>query len=793
MQFKKTVILFIPTLTLLLLFFTTNIYSQRDIDPKYFEQSYIDSVRTAVYDTLIELYSIEALRLDDDAEINIDGILDEKEWHLAEHKDDLLEKEPYPLVPMSDETEFAVLYDANNLYIGVWCWDSEPNKIVNLVTPRGSNVPDNLNLFLDTFHDHRTGYKFNVSPAGVQGDELRYDDIKRDRNWNGVWYSEATIDEKGWYAEIKIPFFNLRFNDLEEHIFGFNVMRNISKNGSRGQWKPHLWEWDMTTRMSTLGHITGIKNINAGRNFEIRPYILTGMEQTAPDPRSGQLNYGLDLRYSPSTSITADLTVNPDFAQIDADVVEINLTRYPTRFQELRPFFTERTNIFNTPLELFYSRRIGAMGDILGGGKMTGKLAKGFEFGAISCFTGESALSHSQIENTASEEASYAVFRVKKDVFNSSNIGILGATKEHDNEYNRVLGVDGSFVVKKNILLDIQAATGQTEQHTDNSNAYYALLTTTGDDFGMSLGYTHTDPYFEVNRIGYMRKEANRGETEYEAGFRYGPRLNREVLRRISFSTEGEISYDHFTNKYIEDWLGDNYGIDYNPEFGEIMTGEGGIPNISPGKRDFQNWRVEEELQVQLMNEMIFVAGFQQAQRSEITETYTENTWMANFTSRPVNKGARIEMILGANGGTFYNFKQKHVGSLQSVTLAGTGRLHSHILSTLEGEYTKTFNPIDNKDGEFWQFSSYTTFMLNKDFYFRLHMQGNFGTTWYGDKVTENQYLLSTLISWEYRPGSFLYLAYNEGRSDESFTGESRNFDFDDRILLLKCSYRFNL
>lgn len=163
------------------------------------------------------------------------------------------------------------------------------------------------------------------------------------------------------------------------------------------------------------------------------------------------------------------ITFNPDFAQVDADVFEINLTRFPTRFKELRPFFTERINVFNTPLELFYSRRIGSQGDIIAGAKVTGKLKHGIEFGALSNLTGESVFS-SSLQNV--EKAVFGVIRVKKDILGSSSVGILAATKEQANYYNRILGFDGNFLLNENDIINFQIASGQTEMEYDKNMAY---------------------------------------------------------------------------------------------------------------------------------------------------------------------------------------------------------------------------------------------------------------------------------------------------------------------------------
>ena len=309
--YRRIAVLFVLTIM-----FSSWGFGQRFVQYDLFSAEYFDSVRAMVNDTLRENYVINAYRLAGTDDVVIDGHLDENVWQSAERCGGLLEKEPYPLAPMSEDTDFAILYDDENLYIGIWCWDSEPDKIVRQLAPKGSSAPDNVDLFIDSYHDHRTGYKFSVSPTGVQNDELRYDDVKRDQNWDGIWYSAGSVDEKGWYAEIKIPFFNFRFSGKENQTWGFNIMRNISKDASRGQWKPHLPEWDNTTRMSQMGNIENIVSIKSGRTFELRPYGVAGKTRTLDRDPYFNFNIGGDIRYSPSPYITADFTINPDFAQI---------------------------------------------------------------------------------------------------------------------------------------------------------------------------------------------------------------------------------------------------------------------------------------------------------------------------------------------------------------------------------------------------------------------------------------------------------------------------------------------
>ncbi len=772
------------------LLFTNNTNAQRVVNMSQYSQAYYDSIRTITYDTTNVNYTIHAYELLPTDKIEIDGKLDEPAWKNAEHKGGFIEKEPYPLIPTSDDTEFAVLFDEENLYVGVWCWDEKPDKIVAYLSPRGTLGADNLQLFLDSYNDHRTGYKFSISPKGVQSDELRYDDVKRDRNWNGIWYSEGSVDDKGWYVEVKIPFFNLRYSSKEQQTWGFNIMRTMAREASRSQWKPHLPEWDMNTRMSQLGQIVGIHNISSGRTFEIRPYgTLSSTEALNVAPFKA-LNFGGDIRYSPSPNITADFTFNPDFAQVDADVFEINLTRFPTRFTELRPFFTERINVFNTPLELFYSRRIGAKGDIIGGLKMTGKLKHGIEFGVLGNVTGKSVFK-SSFQN--SEKATFSVMRVKKDIMGSSNIGILAATKEEIDHYNRIAGIDGSFVLSGNDFIDFQVATGQTEMQLSHTIAYNLAYTRTGDLMGASFVGERIEPGFEINRVGYIKKEMYRGWNKATGIYRYSPRLNKHHIRTIIANATFEYNRDLFTSDYINSWLNKYPGFVPNPMFGTIIQDNDGMPSISDGVRTSDNYKTGVDVTVNMINEMIFHADYKHFTATELTGQYTGNLLNLSYSTRPINKGADFSGVFGYTEGTYYNFSQKYVGNQTKFTLEGEGRLTRNLLTTLLGDFTETYTLDNRRDGRYFKLSSNSTLMFTKDFYLRVHAQGILGTTFYNQKEIYNEYLLSCLLSWEYRPGSFFYLAYNEGRFDTSGAFKWKDMQLSNRTIILKISYFFSL
>ena len=208
---------------------------------------------------------------------------------------------------------------------------------------------------------------------------------------------------------------------------------------------------------------SGLSGIETGKSFEIIPYALGGSSKTHAQPVAGQLATGIDVQYSLSGALRTNFTLNPDFAQVEADQLEINLTRFPTRFPEKRPFFVEGNSLFETPLDLFFSRRIGSLGDILWGGKMTGKVSR-YSIGVLGALTGSFDELEAGKPSRSKEEAWYSAVRVKRDVLKRSNVGMLFTNREHGDGYSRVVGADMSLALGKTYH-----ATGQVARslHSD--------------------------------------------------------------------------------------------------------------------------------------------------------------------------------------------------------------------------------------------------------------------------------------------------------------------------------------
>ncbi|MBT3604875.1 MAG: carbohydrate binding family 9 domain-containing protein, partial [Candidatus Latescibacteria bacterium] len=382
---------------------------------------------------------VTAIRLETHQKVNLDGRLNEPIWQITKPATDFIQKELDYGSPAQQDAEVRFCYDERNLYIGIRCFDDQPKTILKPMSrsERDMNAGDVLNLFIDSRHDHRTGYRISVNPSGMRGDEARYNDYLKDNSWDGFWWVETHIDSLGWTAEIKLPFKNFRFETLGAQTWGLNIERRVPRLNEQSYWKKVSLDDGRFTRMSKLGHLTGIHDIKQGRRAEIVPYGLVGTSRADATDPDVTTETGLDIKYAIPSGLTLDATVNPDFAQVDADVDEINLSRFPTRFPELRPFFVEGNNAFLTPIELFYSRRIGGRADILGGGKISGKMGP-YTLGLITVQTGDWTYFGIQDDDASKEDATFGILRLKRDIFSKSTIGLVVADKEYGNAYSRV-------------------------------------------------------------------------------------------------------------------------------------------------------------------------------------------------------------------------------------------------------------------------------------------------------------------------------------------------------------------
>ena len=423
--------------------------------------------------------TLDAVRVAE-GEIDIDGLVIEGPWLRAPVATTFVQFEPGDGIPATERTEARVLYGDNALYVAMRAYDSEPDQIAGQLTRRDQDsYSDLLAVVIDSYFDRRTAFQFAVNPVGVKHDVYRFDDTQEDSGWDAVWNVATSVDDEGWTAEFRIPYSQLRFRNVPEQTWGINFMRSIARRDETDVWAP-------TTRqdaaiVSRFGELRGLKELNSPNHLTVAPYTVARLERApgeAANPFYSEnqafATVGADAKYGVTSDLTLDLTINPDFGQVEADPAQVNLTANETFLPERRPFFVEGSSIFNFGIalgdgdgageSLFYSRRIGrapqgsadvddgyvdvsAQTTILGAWKLSGKTAGGWSIGGLQALTAQETAriapsGGSQYEQPVEPLSNYAVARVQKDFREGrSALGVIGTAVNRDREVANDLGL----------------------------------------------------------------------------------------------------------------------------------------------------------------------------------------------------------------------------------------------------------------------------------------------------------------------------------------------------------------
>ena len=362
--------------------------------------------------------------------IKIDGILDEEVWKNADMLSDFTQFEPIYGACSSYKTIVKILYDEKMIYFSFDCKDPEPEKITAKITKRDGVLEndDGIIIMLDTFNDNSNSYLFAVNPIGTQQDGKIADNGRtNDLKWDESWKSRCKINQDGWSVEIGIPFKSLKFNTRNTN-WGFNAGRRIARNLEQCYSTANLIA---ANRVSQFGTITSLKFDNLFvKRYTIIPYIQTQFKGN--DKIKAQT--GMDLRYNIFNNFGIEGTINPDFATIEGDVEQINLTRFKLKYPEKRPFFLEGGENYSTRIRQFYSRRIG---EIPWGAKINGKVDKW----KINALVTQSDPSTAGADVEKSEDAFYSVFRINRELKKGSNIGVISANRYYANKNSGSAGL----------------------------------------------------------------------------------------------------------------------------------------------------------------------------------------------------------------------------------------------------------------------------------------------------------------------------------------------------------------
>ncbi|MCZ6767697.1 MAG: DUF5916 domain-containing protein, partial [Acidobacteria bacterium] len=428
--------------------------------------------------------SVSAVRVENPPVV--DGRVNEQEWEAAPMASDFLQQRPVLGAPATEKTEVRFLYTQDALYIGVICFDSEPDQIVDTQSRRDGNLgdSDSILIILDTYHDHQNGFLFGTNPSGIQYDaQILNEGVSGGRasgtggvgssatsttsrgnvaavnlNWNVAWTVRTARTERGWEAEMEIPLKSLRFKDSQEpQQWGLNVMRNVRRKNEQSFWAEIPQAYSIY-RLSLAGELDSLE-VHSTRNLKFTPYVLLGPEKDYTLSESDFNNaVGFDVKYGLTSAITLDVTVNTDFAQVEVDDEQINLTRFNLFFPEKRSFFLENagTFAFGTPreMDLFFSRRIGIEDGrevpIRAGARLTGKLDR-FNLGILSIQTGND-------EDLVAGQ-NFFVGRIRREFRTRSSLGVMFTNRDNSGEllggsaYNRAWGTDLQLGFGEHLIL----------------------------------------------------------------------------------------------------------------------------------------------------------------------------------------------------------------------------------------------------------------------------------------------------------------------------------------------------
>ncbi|MCK4579550.1 MAG: carbohydrate binding family 9 domain-containing protein [Candidatus Marinimicrobia bacterium] len=468
--------------------------------------------------------SIEAVRFSQPP--TIDGQITEDLWQLAQPIEGFIQFQPENGQPSALRTVVYIGYGSEALYIAFICYDPMSNEIAAALTKRDSDLrkDDAVIVMLDTFNDDHTCTAFATNSIGTQWD-FRVADNGRtsDNNWDASWSSAAVRTADGWSAEFAIPFTSIKFQTSEDQSWGLNLGRSYPRQLEACYWTGPL---ESETRVSQFGKLTGLNLGNPTKRYEVIPY---GLSQVMED-RNLEGRLGLDLRYRINSSLGVDLTINPDFATIEADAEQINLTRFELRYPEKRPFFLEGAELFQQRIRQFYSRRIG---DIPWGAKLTGKIGS-YD---LAIMGGQSQPFNS---DSTGLNAKYTVVRAKKSLLGPSSLGFLAANRTTRSDYQGSVGIDGTLFFSKTLGMTTQfvRAHGPTN---DGALTWFVRPAFDNATSHFHVRYSHWDKGLmeNMNALGFIRDDDRK---EFDTNLSHTFWMKERLVESI----EADVDYNRY-------------------------------------------------------------------------------------------------------------------------------------------------------------------------------------------------------------------------------------------------------
>mgnify|MGYP001173578051 FL=1 len=683
--------------------------------------------------------------------LRLDGRLDEPIYDTVQYITDFVQQLPEEGAPGSQQTDAWVLFDDSNVYISARCYDTAPPTEWVANEMRRDTIQlrqnDSFSVMLDTFYDRRNGLAFLVTPIGGFSDfAISNEGGRVNSDWNTIWDSRTGRFDGGWTVEIRIPFKSLRYRPTVDQVWGIQLRRIIRRRTEASYLTPlpisaargnsviaGLW------RISQAGSLVGIELPAQSRNLEVKPYGIGGVttDVNANPPKDDDLDgdVGLDVKYGITRNLTADFTLNTDFAQVEVDEQQVNLTRFSLFFPEKREFFLEARGNFDFARggtdrvgapTLFFSRRIGLQGSsvvpIVAGGRVTGKVGA-FDVGALNIQTDDERLSGAETTN-------FTVLRIKRDILRRSTVGGIFTNRSVSlvgDGSSQVYGVDGRFAFFDDVNLLGYAARASTPGRRGQDASYLGQFAYTGDRYGLDVGHLVIEDNF-IPEVGFVRRDNVRRTS---ASARFSPRPQSiDWVRRFSLS--GDIDY--------------------------VLTADDRVLETRERGATFE---------IQLENSDRITAS--------VTDRYELLT--APFTIAP-----GVTLPIGGYGfrdidGAYSFGQQRPVSGSVSFrtgqfwsgdsTVFGISRGRIEVTPQLSVEPSVSINWIDLPEGSFTATlgRARVNFTVTPRMFFSGLLQYNSS----GDTFSTN-----VRLRWEYSPGSELFVVYTEDRDTDPFLPDRR-------------------
>ena len=713
--------------------------------------------------------TVRAIRLT--SPLKVDGQLDDDVYTREQPFGGLIQVTPRYGEPMTERSDIWITYDDRNIYVTCRCWDSAPPDqwIANELRrdTNGLRQNDHIGVMFDTFYDRRSGFAFYTNPLGARADYSVVDEGGSNTDWNPVWTSRTGRFDGGWTVEMAIPFKSIRYRAGANQVWGVQLRRSVRRKNEWAYLTPVpqiLAGPQALNRISSAGTLVGLDLPTAGRNIELKPYavsrLTTDRLRTPPVSDEPDADIGGDVKFSITPNLTADFTANTDFAQVEIDEQQVNLTRFSLFYPEKRDFFLEGRGIFDfarggtgasggfgttdTPY-LFYTRRVGLNSGrvipINAGGRLTGKLGP-YAIGMMNIQAGAEPVSQTDATN-------FTVVRLKRDVLRRSAIGAMATSRSVSATgpgSNQAYGVDGTFSFFQNLSLGAYWARTTSTAVRGGDQSYQGRFDYNADRYGARTEFLSVGRNFRPD-VGFTRR------TDFRRSFaelRFSPRPARSrTVRKYTWSASGEYIANGAGSVDSRVWEGhfgtefhrsDQISIDVTHDYEALrqpFTPAGSPTAIAPGGYTF----------------------------TDVAASYT-------FGAQ-----RRVSGAIAVRVGDYYN------GTIRSVTIGpGTmspGRVS--VSSHLSVEPTFSLTRIELPDAAF------TTRLARArvDYAFSPLMFAS-GLVQYSS--ADRALSTNLRFRWEYAPGSELFLVYTEerDRTDEQLTTPTLVRGLKNRALVVK-------